>query len=104
MRNFEVYSVAAGGGAGDDVDGTSDTTTIPNAAGGVKPRAILITVSEDTYVLVGVSGETVTTTNGTIVTPESGGIVFDCAGHTAVAYKQVSTGGRICISPLENAG
>lgn len=88
-------------GAGEDVDGSADTITIPNKADGSKAEFILVTVSEDTYVRVGASGDTVSATNGVIVTPESGGMIFACGGQTTVHHLQVSTAGRICVTPLE---
>jgi len=96
-----LISVATGGGAGDDIDGSSDTTAIPNAADGNPAKVCLITVSEDAYVLPVLTGGAVTTTTGFIVTPESGGVMLDTTGFDLIAYLQVSTAGRICITPLE---
>lgn len=96
-----VISIPAAGGAGDDIDGTSDTTAIPNAADANPARVCLITVSEDAYVLPVLTGGAVTTTTGIIVTPESGGIMLDTAGYDLIAYLQVSGAGRICITPME---
>jgi len=87
-------------GTGDDVDGTTDSVTIPDNAAGDRARRVLVTVSEDTYVLPGAAGVTVTATTGIIVTPESGGKVLDVGGYVAIAYLQVSGAGRICVTPV----
>ena len=87
-------------GTGDDIDGSSDSVTIPNDASGVKAKFVPVSVSEDAYILAGPSGDTITTSNGIILTPESGGIVLDVTGYVKIYYMQVSGAGRICIKPL----
>lgn len=87
-------------GTGDNIDGSSDSVTIPNDASGVKAKFVHVSVSEDAYVLANAAGDTITTTNGIIVTPESGGIILDVTGYAKIYYLQVSTGGRICVKPV----
>jgi hypothetical protein len=99
MLMTPIHSIVSG--AGDDTDGSSDLTAIPNDASGVKAKVVLITVSEDTYVLPVLAGGAVTNATGAIVTPESGGLVLDVAGFHSIAYLQVSGAGRICINPME---
>ena len=94
-----IYSITSG--AGDDIDGSSDTTAIPNDASGVKAKTVLITVSAAAYILPVQSGGAVTSAAGTIVTPESGGIALAVGGFHSIAYLQVSGAGQINISPLE---
>lgn len=79
----------------------STATAIPAAQGGNPPEQVLVTVTEDTYVLPGPSTVTAAATTSVLVTPESGGMIFAVKGQTHVAHIRATTDGRIAINPVE---
>lgn len=93
LRVITGTSVATGAG--------SVATAIPVAAGGNAPEQVLVTVTEDTYVLPGASTVTAAATTSVLVTPESGGVVFNVKGVTHIGHIRATTSGRIAINPVE---
>ena len=81
-------------------------TVLPNDASGVQASTVLVTVSIATYVrVIAAGGTSVTSSNGIVVTPESGGVVLNTRGYKASAelshMRVGSSDGRICIIALE---
>ena len=76
-------------------------TAIPVAQGGNAPEQVLVTVTEDTYVLPGASTVVAAATTSVLVTPESGGVIFAVKGCTHIGHIRATTDGRIAINPVE---
>ena len=98
MNVTPVYKITSG--AGDDIDGSSDTTEIPNDSGGTKAKTVMICVSVAAYVLPVQSGGAVTASTGTQIGPNER-LVLDVSGFHSIAYLQVAGNGQITISPVE---
>jgi hypothetical protein len=98
-RNSMALKVDPAGGTGAATGGSSVATAVPDVNGVNAPR-VLVTVSAAAYILPGISA-TVTSSNGFVLTPESGGALISTHGITTISHLQVSGAGRICILPVE---
>lgn len=88
------------GGTGGAVGATTAELTLPTA------RVVHVTVTTAAVVRLGPSGVTVTTANGTIITPDSGGLILDTMGFVSIASIRVALNGvaagdgLICVNPV----
>lgn len=105
MSALRPLTLKPGGGTGVATTTSAVDTAIPDDASGAQARTVLITVSEDTWVLpISAGGSVVAVGTGIIVTPESGGIVLNVSGYgdaAEISHLRVSAVGRINICPLE---
>lgn len=87
-------SMTTGAQTGGAVGGTSAALALPAC------NVCHVTVSTPAVVLLGPSTATVTTGTGILVTPDSGGIIFDRVGHTHIASIRVALNGLAAADGL----
>lgn len=85
---------------GEDIDGSSDTLTLPTGAGGNTAEWVLVTVSGAAYVLPVASGGSVSSTTG-IILGAGGSILLNVKGYAAIAHLQVTAAGQITVAPVD---
>lgn len=82
--------------------GSSNSLAIPNGADGNKARYVGISIATAAaYFNFGASGDSVTASNGMVISPGDGMLIFATKSHTHIHHLQVASAGVISMTAID---
>ncbi|MDP3677309.1 MAG: hypothetical protein Q8R44_19790, partial [Novosphingobium sp.] len=93
MREVAPLAINLGTIIAEATGASSNDLAIPNDSSGNKAKRVAISIATAAaYIMLGISTDTVTTTNGFVLNPGDGWVILNCAGstQTSVIHLQVA--------------